>query len=173
MRTIELFRDLYRHTEWADALAWSAVLPSSSLLEDDKLRERLWHIHLVQRAFLQIWRGEPLKFEGSEALRGNDLARWGRTYHGDVPRLLGGLDDDALDRPVQLPWAAHFEGKYGSTFVPPSLGETVMQVAMHSAHHRGQVLARIRELGVEPPLTDFIAWNWFGKPAPSWPEGTA
>jgi hypothetical protein len=26
------------------------------------------------------------------------------------------------------------------------------------------VNARLRELGAEPPLTDFIAWIWFGKP---------
>ena len=46
-----------------------------------------------------------------------------------------------------------------------------MQVALHSTYHRGQINARIRELGGEPPLTDFIAWVWAGKPQPSWPLG--
>jgi len=39
---------------------------------------------------------------------------------------------------------------------------------MHSTHHRGQVNARLRELGGEPPLADFIVWLWWGRPAASW-----
>lgn len=34
----------------------------------------------------------------------------------------------------------------------PTLGEALMPVDSHSTHHRGQVNARIRELGVEPPI---------------------
>jgi uncharacterized damage-inducible protein DinB len=40
---------------------------------------------------------------------------------------------------------------------------------MHSTYHRGQVNARLRELGIEPPLTDYIAWIWFGRPEAEWP----
>jgi len=53
----------------------------------------------------------------------------------------------------------------------PRFGETLMPVASHSTHHRGQVCARIRELGSEPPLTDFIAWIWSSRPAASWSKG--
>ncbi|NTW75253.1 MAG: hypothetical protein HGB29_10375 [Chlorobiaceae bacterium] len=28
--------------------------------------------------------------------------------------------------------------------------------------------ARLRELGIEPPMTDFIAWVWAQKPAAAW-----
>jgi uncharacterized damage-inducible protein DinB len=34
---------------------------------------------------------------------------------------------------------------------------------------RAQVNTRLRELGATPPLVDFIAWAWFGKPAAEWP----
>jgi hypothetical protein len=27
---------------------------------------------------------------------------------------------------------------------------------------------RLRELGTTPPLVDFIAWAWAGKPSPDW-----
>lgn len=37
-----------------------------------------------------------------------------------------------------------------------------------ATYHRGQVNTWLRELGLEPPLVDFIAWVWFGKPAPDW-----
>lgn len=172
MNASDLLGDLCRHTEWADALVWSTVLAHPNLLEDATLHERLHHIHLVQRAFLRVWRGEPLDFEGTQSLRGESLARWARAYHADVPRFLARLDDTALDRVVDLPWSARVAEHLASPFVAPRLGETVAQVAWHSAHHRGQVSARIHELGVEPPLTDFIAWVWSGKPAASWPTGT-
>jgi uncharacterized damage-inducible protein DinB len=44
----------------------------------------------------------------------------------------------------------------------------MFQVTSHSTHHRGQVNARLRALGGEPPLVDYIAWVWFGKPAADW-----
>ncbi len=28
--------------------------------------------------------------------------------------------------------------------------------------------ARLRDVGGEPPLVDYIAWIWFGRPAPAW-----
>lgn len=48
------------------------------------------------------------------------------------------------------------------------LGETMIQVAMHSQYHRGQINTRLRELGAEPPLVDYIAWIWFGRPDAAW-----
>jgi uncharacterized damage-inducible protein DinB len=53
-------------------------------------------------------------------------------------------------------------------FEAPTLAETMLQVASHSTYHRGQVNARLRELAGEPPLVDYIAWIWFGRPAPEW-----
>jgi uncharacterized damage-inducible protein DinB len=43
-----------------------------------------------------------------------------------------------------------------------------MQVVLHSTHHRGQIVARVRELGGNPPLVDYIGWIWLGKPAAAW-----
>jgi uncharacterized damage-inducible protein DinB len=39
---------------------------------------------------------------------------------------------------------------------------------MHSSYHRGQVAQRLRELGEEPPLSDFIAWIWMDRPGADW-----
>jgi uncharacterized damage-inducible protein DinB len=63
-----------------------------------------------------------------------------------------------------MPWIAEFEQRSGRRFDKPTLAETIFQVTSHSTYHRGQVNARLRELGGEPPLVDFIAWVWFGKP---------
>ncbi len=55
------------------------------------------------------------------------------------------------------------------THTNPSLGQTLLQVTAHSSYHRGQVNVRLRELGVDPPMTDFIVWVWGRKPSPAWP----
>ena len=171
MKTGQVLIDLFRHMEWADARVWSTVLPTPGLADDAGLRDRLHHLHLVQRAFLHIWRGETMRFEGAEALRGESLARWGQAYHAEVLPFLSSLDEAQLDRTVQLPWASRVMGRLGRDLTDPSLGETLVQVASHSAYHRGQINARIRELGAEPPLTDFIVWVWSGKPAAAWDLG--
>jgi uncharacterized damage-inducible protein DinB len=32
------------------------------------------------------------------------------------------------------------------------------QIVNHSTYHRGQVAAKLKRLGVEPPMTDLIMW---------------
>lgn len=172
MNTTDLFKDLYRHMEWADALIWSTVLPDQRLAEDFSIRERLYHLHLVQRVFLHVWRGEPVDIKEGQGLRAAALCGWSHAYHRAAHSFVGSLRAAQLDQSVHLPWTSLVMERYRIDVVDPSLGETVMQVASHSTHHRGQVAARIRELGAEPPLTDFIAWVWSKKPAPSWPKGT-
>ncbi len=56
-----------------------------------------------------------------------------------------------------------FGGAQSATFP-----ETVLQITGHSTYHRGQLNTRLRELGGEPPLVDFIAWIWMGKPKADW-----
>jgi uncharacterized damage-inducible protein DinB len=68
---------------------------------------------------------------------------------------------------VQLPWADRLVERFGQA-LPATWSETVLQVNLHTTYHRGQVTSRLRALGSEPPLTDFIAWIWMGRPAPGW-----
>jgi uncharacterized damage-inducible protein DinB len=86
---------------------------------------------------------------------------------------MGDLGRQDLSRPLVVPWARMVESRLGRKAEEPSLGETLLQVVMHSTYHRGQVNTRLRELGGEPPLTDYIVWVWLGKPQPDWPEPAA
>jgi uncharacterized damage-inducible protein DinB len=51
---------------------------------------------------------------------------------------------------------------------PATLTDTILQVTSHTTYHRGQVNRRLRELGGDPPLTDFVVWIWRGKPNTEW-----
>jgi uncharacterized damage-inducible protein DinB len=162
--------DLYRHMEWADAAVWASVVASAGGRDDAKLRGYLHHLHVVQRAFLRAWRGEPYDTPFPAFDDAPSLMLWGRGYYGEALAHLGGLSDETLSGPMPLAWAAMVERAMGRAPEMTTVGETVLQVALHSLYHRGQANARLREVGGEPPPVDYIAWVWLGRPAPAWPE---
>ena len=162
-------RELFAHMEWADAAAWRAALTHANAAADDRLRDLLLHIHVVQRAFLHVWTDRPVLLPKPDEF--TDLAavqRFGHPVYAELHTFVDAIGDQALGRPITMPWIVEYEQHTGRSFSTPSLAETMFQVASHSTYHRGQVNMRLRELGAEPPLVDYIAWVWFGKPHADW-----
>ena len=157
-------RDLMRHMEWADAIVWTAVRKLEGA-DDPRLAELLNHLHMTQSAFLTAWNDQPFErgFWKDRSLRESEAMA--RDYHRQAAGFMAVLEDRSLDRVVNLPWAERFaKGAQATT-----LGETILQITSHSTHHRGQVNTRIREVGGTPPLVDYIAWLWMGRPTAAWP----
>jgi len=158
----DVLRDLYAHQAWADALHWRALESHPGALEDPAIRERLHHIHLVQRAFQAIERGEPLRRTSlSDYAEMADLKAEARRYHESVVPFVASVSEARLAERVVVPW---FQD-------PPLeliLGEAMLQAVMHSQYHRGQNATRLKELGGKPPLSDLIVWIWRGRPQPDW-----
>lgn len=155
-----ILRDLLEHQFWADAEQWDAIAAHAPARDDRSIRERLHHIHQVQRFF--VWavgaradRPEvtaPDQYATFDALGG-----YARESHDRVRGLLATLTDANLTQPVTMPWFKD----------PPltiSATEALTQMTMHSHHHRGQNLTRLRELGATPPTLDLIIWYWKGRP---------
>lgn len=173
MLDIKTLTDLYKHMEWADAAVWTSALASDSGQTDVKLREYFYHLHLVQRAFLRLWRDEwretpPPTFDDAQS-----SMQWARDYYGEIFAHLETLDDEKISKPASTPWAKMVEQQLGRAPETATISETVLQVALHSLYHRGQINARLREVGGSPPLVDYIAWVWLGRPAPAWPSATS
>ncbi|MBP7778536.1 MAG: damage-inducible protein DinB [Acidobacteria bacterium] len=165
--------ELAAHMEWADALVWSTTLQSGPARGDERLRGWLHHIHTVQHAFTAIWLGATPAPVGVGSFADLPaLASWGRGAHAGVRAFLSSADDESLGKTIELPWAGRAIERHEAVS-HPTLAETARQVAMHSMHHRGQVNARLRELGAEAPLVDYIAWIWRGRPEPMWPRNVA
>src|SRR5437667_3045425 len=131
--------------EWADAVEWKAIRSLAG--EDVALRDKVHHLHVVQRAFFAIWNAHSADLNDLFASRDLiALQSWAREYHAQVTPFIAGLKHEDLSRKVHLPWAERF----GQRAEDPMLGETMIQVAMHSQYHRGQINTRLRELGAEP-----------------------
>lgn len=156
--------DLYRHQAWADAEHWRSIAGFDKARNDDIIRKRLHHIHLVQYAFQ--WsvgdRSSPPRITTPDDFASfEDLCEYGRAFHASVEPYFETLTDERVAVPIQMQW---FQD-------PPlsiTVGEALTQCVMHSQHHRGQNAARLRELGGEPPTVDYIVWLWKGRPAPAW-----
>jgi uncharacterized damage-inducible protein DinB len=159
-----LIQDFYGHQEWADAEHWRAISAHQAARADAAIKNRLHHIHLVQRAFLWAVGDRTARFEltkPEDFASIDDLKAYARAYHESVRDFLTTVGDERLSQSIAMPWFKD----------PPltiTVSEALAQCAMHSHYHRGQNATRLRELGGEPPLTDLIAWYWKGRPAASW-----
>jgi uncharacterized damage-inducible protein DinB len=155
--------ELYAHQEWADAEHWRGFESHPAALADKAIRDRLLHIHLVQYGFL--WVTSPQRSEFAfkkleDFLDMADLKKYAQQGLKEMRELLEKTDPGRMQELIEVPW-----------FKPAlkiSVRHALTQAAMHSHYHRGQNATRLRELGGEPPMTDFIVWLREGQPAARW-----
>ena len=98
--TLHSIVDLFDHMAWADGAVWRAVLACDPATRDQKLRDALYHLHVVQRAFLRTWLGEPRETPYPEFEETAAMVGWARAYAGDARRCAGCRrleHDDRLD----------------------------------------------------------------------------
>jgi uncharacterized damage-inducible protein DinB len=157
-----LLLELYGHQAWADAEHWRALEAQPGALQDSAIRNRLYHYHLTQRAFLSIVRGDPLSFPRlGDFPDMTALRQYAQKYHKDASDFLRDASATELERIVVIPW-------FKDPPISITVAQALTQAAMHSQYHRGQNASRLRELGGSPPLIDLIAWYWKGRPEPKW-----
>ncbi len=155
-----LLKDLLDHHAWADAVffhAWG----KSAVREDPELRTRTGHVVEVQEAFLAILKGAPPAMQEHPLPAFEGLKARCRTSHEAFRALARGLDSEALARTIRVPWFPD----------PPclvSVAEALTQVCLHTQHHRGQNMARLKALGAEPKNVDYLIWLWKQKPEGRW-----
>jgi uncharacterized damage-inducible protein DinB len=158
---LPFLRDLLAHAEWANAMffhAWG----KSPARDHEEMRRRVGHILDVQQAFLAMMRGEtPARpAEGQPPPSFDDLKARAVASHTALRDFAAALDQEALARTVRIPW-----------FPDPAsftLAEALVQVAMHTQHHRGQLMTRLKDFGGEPKNVDWIIWVWKQKPQGRW-----
>jgi uncharacterized damage-inducible protein DinB len=158
---ILFLRDLLAHAEWANAVFFH-TWGKSPARDHEELRSRVAHILGVQQAFLSILRGEPagLPPDGPPPSF-EDLKARAQTCHADLGAYAVALRPETLSQTVQIPWFP----------APPCVvttADALVQVAMHTQHHRGQCMTRLRDFGGEPKNVDWIIWLWKQKPQGRW-----
>src|SRR5512133_2703405 len=136
-----LLKDLLGHQVWADAMffhAWG----KSAAREDLELRTRTGHLVDVQAGFLGVLKGETEMPEAGPVQDFEGLKRRCQANHEAFGALGRSLDAAALARIVRVPWFPD----------PPclvSVAEALVQVCLHTQHHRAQNMTRLKALGTE------------------------
>jgi len=138
------------------------------------LRERLAHSAGTQDFFLKTLKGE-MDLPWAKILKGEVrppwldkplpsfgmLKDWTRDNHAQLKLFVEGLDEATSQREVRIPWFPE----------PPcvvSLTEALVQVAMHTQHHRGQAMTRVKQIGGKPVNVDYLIWLWKNRPEARW-----
>jgi len=145
----ELLKHLARHQAWADAEHWKTLRGNAALLVDADIRKRLNHMTMASEMLAALARGEAPNFAGMKERESMDEVESAmRTSNESLAATVGSAD---LDKMITLP-----RGPKGPFDAPA--GVLLLQALTHSQHHRGQNASRMRELGVTPPMTDFVFW---------------
>jgi uncharacterized damage-inducible protein DinB len=160
---LAFLRDLLAHAEWANAVFFH-TWGKSPARDHEEMRRRVGHIIGVQQGFLSILRGEP---PGSPPPPDapppsfDDLKQRAETCHAGLRDFAASLTEEGLTRTVHIVWFPD----------PPciiTVSEALVQLAMHSQHHRGQCMTRLKDFGGEPKNVDWIIWLWKQKPEGRW-----
>ncbi len=169
MNSIKILIELLNHMEWADSTVWKVIQKFPESENDKKLKDILIHYNTAQRLYLNVWKGLPFDRNNQPELNSlNLILQEFRSYYKGLNEFSNEMDKYDLNKVIDFPWAARIEKILGKKPAEANLAEMILQVAVHSSHHRGQLNKRLREIGSEPETIDFIAWIWLGKPAPEW-----
>jgi uncharacterized damage-inducible protein DinB len=151
----ELLKDLARYQAWADGEHWKAIHANTELFADSEIRKRLNHMVKAYETLQGLARSEaPVVAEMQDRESIEELQTAMGKAHQGLADALGSTD---LGKMIHLP-----RGPRGPFEAPAEV--LLLQAITHSQHHRGQNAARMRELGVTPPMTDFIIWYAVGRP---------
>ncbi len=148
---LDMIQSLYAHQAWADATILNAITKNEAAAADDSLRKTLHHIVTVQRAFHSLFVKRPFDFVAEmrtpESLE--EVEQLFRSAHAEGIAWVNLREEADLSLPFEMP------------YIPGSKlnnGQALLQVVMHSQHHRGQCAIRFRALGGTPPTVDYIIW---------------
>ncbi len=163
MDASKIFIDSFNHMKWADLQIWNEINISKSILNDEKIAELIFHIHLVQNMFLNVWIDSEYSID-----RKNKSIDYAKTlanrFYTDLNLFTKEFEKIDFEMETYLPWAGMLKRVIGKEANKTQLNETIMQLIQHSTYHRAQINKRIREIGEQPAATDYIYWAWIGKP---------
>lgn len=149
MSVTDHLRRLAAHSDWADDLVLNALRqlpapPPAAVREFTHVlgAHEVWLARIERRVpLVPVWPDLPL--DELASLAGSNTRRH--------RAILDGLTADDLQAPVS------YTNSAGAAFVT-SLGDILLHVAMHSQYHRGKVNVALRDAGLSPVPTDYIAF---------------
>ncbi len=158
--TIDEMRDLVAYTEWATARLTAALakVPDAARRRRDdsafgSVHGTLAHLIAAEWVWVERWNGRspaaPPAWVGVATF--DELLVHLDAVQRDRAAVLARLDASTLAQPI--PYRT-FAGVESANPIP----DLIRHVVNHGSYHRGQISLRLRQLGEQPPSTDYIVW---------------
>lgn len=136
-----------RFEQWANRRA----LGSLKQVDDPKARRLFGHILAAQEAWLaRLGGGKTPDIEMFPVEGFSELEQRMTRLASALQEYIGSLSDEGLHQPISY---RRNTAEYENTRF-----DILTHLFMHSHYHRGQIAARVRELGGTPAATDFIVY---------------
>jgi uncharacterized damage-inducible protein DinB len=147
---LDEIRRLFDHAVWADTRLLQALreVPTAPA---EAVRE-FAHVLGAEETWLSRLEGRPSR-----------TAVWPDLGLAELPALLDSVHQGylgfivRLDDPASLSRTVAYKNSAGQGFETP-VRDILLQVALHGQYHRGKVNLLLRQAGLEPVPTDFIAF---------------
>lgn len=145
----EALQRLFAHMRWADEQVLRELKQAEEPLEPLKFyahilaAERLWYLRIHEENWTVIPVWPDLTLEECERLSAENCAAY--------EKFIAGLSDADLRREVT--YVNTQQKRYTNT-----IGDMLLHVMIHGAHHRGQVAHAMRRHGDTPPIVDYIVF---------------
>jgi uncharacterized damage-inducible protein DinB len=157
MSRLNTFIELFRHFDWAEEkmLAASDGLTREQLNQPFEigmgtLRLTLQHIHDAERTWIERCTGNPTstlppKDENATIV---SIRKFAGETAAKRKQFLQSLNEADIDRPITFT-------RQGQQ-ITLNLDDIFLQVCNHAMHHRAQAVNMQKQLGLKPPLTEYI-----------------
>jgi len=136
----------------------------AQISEEDRKRDRkaffrsihgtLNHLLLTDRGWLGRFNGQPWAFSSLDQelyADFNELRRERTKTDREIKELVSGITPDRLNAPLS------YQNYAGNKFSHP-LGPALVHLFNHQTHHRGQLTTLLSQLGIDPGVTDAMAF---------------
>lgn len=148
MQTIEQLRELYEFNDWANR----RLIVQLKRNDCEKARKLLAHILITEKEYYErLYGKDSTGFDFWQNLSLAECSDLAKETSENFERLLKNFDDEGLG---QIAEYVTSEG----TPCRNTFREMLMHVLLHSATHRGQVNAALREENFETVSVDYIIY---------------
>ena len=148
MNTVEHLRGLFRYDDWANRRTLTTLNDQTS----DRSRRILAHILITKQEYFERLDGkDSTGFNFWPDLSLEQCERLADSTHASYTSLLDNADESVLEQTARYKTS---EGvPYENTY-----RDLLTHVLLHSSIHRGNIVLKMREEGLEPPQIDYIIY---------------
>jgi uncharacterized damage-inducible protein DinB len=150
MNGIADFRELFDYDFWANRAALASLV-SVTPEKAERTLKLFGHIIGAERLWLARFDTPSPSVDPWPPLNHDDAAAAIEEIHVAWIALLEKIGAQGLERELA------YRNTKGLEFKTP-IRDVLMHLVMHSAYHRGQVAAAVREAGGKPAATDYVVW---------------